>query len=358
MHAMLRPYAAAGVTIAGAGLIAATPLTGPLPDLQAHAVQLTSAWQDAFNATSENATTLLNNYYLAPNVASQQFFANQADYWEQLLNDPSNSTFAGITQELQEHLNAVISGYGLQNVGADTMATVLHHTIDYTHNLMFGQIGSYIPAGTDPDTVMPIINFLASPASAILMGALGPAISPWVALLNSITDHDSFGDTLANVSGAFFNGATLNLDSLLPMINGAGVFPIGMTMDHLDFAFGGLLSTGGVEVGPYEVLGPGGEVAASVPAVGGSLFQSVGLNFSGVPALGTLDLESHAIGPIAAWAAWGQILGTLLGSGWDGTGPIAVTPPLAGVDLPTVDDAALSSLATDAFGWLNDLLGL
>jgi len=33
-----------------------------------------------------------------------------------------------------------------------------------------------------------------------------------------------------------------------------------------------------------------------------------------------------------------------------------VTPPLAGAELPLVDDGGAS--ATDVFGWLGDLLGL
>lgn len=365
MHATVRPYATAGVALVGASLVAVTPVAGPLPallDVQAPAVHLASAWDDVLNATSANATALLNNWFLAPAVGMQQFVANQMDYWDRLLNDPAGSTNE-VMEQIQLHLNAVMSGYALQNTTDETYATVLNHTLDSTHALMFGQIGGYIPPDVDQATIMPIIDFLASPASAVLMGAIGPAISPWIALMNSITDGDSFGDTLTNMSGAFLNGATLNLNALLPMINESGYFPAGMTMDHLDFAFGGLLSPGAVQVGPYQVLGPDGEVVASVPAVGGSLFQSVGIEFSGVPVLGNLDLNSAGIGPIGAWMAWGQTVGALLGSGWDGKGPIVVTPPLAGTDLPllptdVLDDGGLGAAATDSFGWLGDLFGL
>ncbi|OBH19182.1 hypothetical protein EHH44_16895 [Mycolicibacter terrae] len=364
MHATVRPYATAGVALIGASLIAVTPLAAPLtalPDVQSPAVALTGAFQDVLNAASANVTTMLNNWYLAPGVGMQQFWANQMDYWDQLLNDPAGSANA-VNEEIQKHLNAVISGFGLQDTTDETHATVLNHTMDANHALMFGQVSNYIPADVDASQIMPIIEWLGSPQSAILMGMIGPGISPWIALLNSITDHDSLGDTWANVTGAFFNGATLNLDALLPTINGLGVFPAGMSMDHLDIAFGGLFSTGAAQVGPYEVLGPGGEVAASVPAVGGSIFQSVGIEFSGVPVLGSLDLNSAAIGPIAAWQAWGQTVGALLGSGWDGKGPVVVTPPLAGAELPllptdTLDDGGAGA-ATDAFGWLGDLLGL
>lgn len=362
MHATVRPYAAAGVALVGASLVAITPVAAPQPallDVQSHAVQLTSAWDDVLNAASANMTSLLNNWYLAPGVGMQQFWANQLDYADQLANDPGGSANA-VNEQIQLHLNAVISGWALQNTTSETYATVLNHSMDGTHALMFGQVAGYLPADVDPDQILPIIDMLGSPASAVFMASIGPMISPWIALLNGITAGDNPFDILTNMGGAFFNGATLNLDALLPMINEAGFFPAGMNMDHLDFAFAGLLSPGAAAVS-YQVLGPGGEVAAEVPAVGGSLFQSVGLEFSGVPVLGTLDLNSAAIGPIAAWQAWGQTVGALLGSGWDGKGPVVVTPPLADASLPLLPTDALddggAGAATDAFGWLGDLLG-
>lgn len=354
MHATLRPYATAGVALVGASLVAVTPLAAPspaVPDVQTRAVALTSAWDDVINAASANLTTLMNNWYLAPGVGMQQFWANQMDYADQLANDPAG-TSAAIAEQIQAHLEAVPSSF--------TNDAMQYHTMDEIHSFMFHQIPGYLPADIDAEQIQPIIDWLASPQSAIVMGMIGPGISPWIALINSINDGDSFGDTLTNMGGAFFNGATLNLDALLPTINDAGVFPPGMTMEHLDFAFGGLLSPGAAWVGPYQVLGEGGEVVASVPAVGGSLFQSVGLELSGVPVLGELDLNSAGIGPIAAWQAWGQTVGAILGSGWDGQGEVVVTPPLAGAGLPLLptdelDDGGLGALATDAFGWLQDL---
>lgn len=358
MHATVRPYATAGVALVGASLIAVTPVAGPLPaalDVVSPAVQLTSAWDDVINAASANMTSLMNNWYLAPGVGMQQFWANQMGYADQLLNDPAGSANA-INEQIQLHLNAVISGFGMQDMTAETRATVLNHTMDSTHQLMFGQVAGYIPPDVDKDMIMPIIDWLGSPQSAIFMGMIGPGISPWIALMNGITDGDNPFEILANMGGAFLNGATLNLDALLPMINSSGYFPAGMNMDHLDFAFGGLLSPGANGM-IYQTLGPGGEVAAEVPAIGGSIFQSVGIEFSGVPVLGTLDLNSAGIGPIAAWQAWGQTVGALLGSGWDGKGNVVVTPPLAGAELPLSDDGGTAA-ATDAFGWLGDLLGL
>ncbi|UVO12343.1 outer membrane porin GjpA [Mycobacterium sp. SVM_VP21] len=323
-----------------------------LPDLLA-------PWIDQLNTASADATTLLNNFFLAPGVGLQQFLANQSNFWQQVLDDPSNIT--AVTNQVQENLVALLTGYGLQNASSATTTTVLQHTLQGGivggHAVLFGQIPGYLPAD-QVATLTPIIDFLGSPASGIIMGALGPAISPWIALLNSVTDGDDFNTTLANMVGAYFNGATLNLDSLLPAINGAGVFPTGMTMDHLDFAFGGLLSPGGVTVGPYGVDG----TDVAVPAVGGSIFNSVGLHFSGVPVIGNLDAPSQAIGPIGAWEALGQTIGALLGSGWTGYGAVDVSPPALGIELPTIpsdffDDGGVSgSLAADSVSWLQDLM--
>ncbi len=358
MRRILCPYATASVVLAGAGLIGVAPAGAPLPDVQVRNVALASdadslgPWQEVFNTASQNATTLLNNYFIAPGVALQQMLANQAGMVQQLLDDPLNINSVAI--ELQNNLDAVTTGYGLQGASAATTDTVLAHTLDDLgpipgkpggHMLMFDTIPSYLPAD-QAATITPIINFLASPASGIIMGTLGPAISPWVALLNSITDGDDVNTTLANMVGGFLNGATLNLDSLVPTINGllGSQFPAGMAMTHLDIGFGGLLSTGSIAAGPYDVDGN------EIPAVGGSIFNSIGLDFSGVPIIDLLELPSKPIGPLGAWEGWAQTIASLIGWGGDGA-------PLAGADLPVVpDDGGASAAAVDLSTWWHDLI--
>ncbi|OBH21595.1 outer membrane porin GjpA [Mycolicibacter sinensis] len=377
MHAILRPYATAGVVIAGTGLIAATPVVSPAPavptvvDVALTAggglPELADPWVDVFNTASANATTLLNNYMLAPGVAFQQLYANVMGYAQQFLDDPSSSTLAAINTGIQEHWVAVRDGYTLLgDVDKATSDIVSHHTLNggsapTGHLFLFGQVPGFLPPDVDKDMVSQVLNFLASPLSGIIMGSLGPGISPWIAMMNSINDGDSFNEVLAATYGGFLNGATLNLDSILPMINDAGFLPNGMSLDHLEVAFGGLLSPGAVTVGPYQVLGAGGEIEAAVPAVGGSIFNSLGLEMVGVPVLGKIAVDGVGVGPIGAMQAWGQIVGALLGSGWDGKGPVVVTPPGVGVELPTIpddflDDGGLSAQATDAFSGLQDLL--
>ena len=335
------------------------PQLPDLPDIQFRAVELTGAWTDAFNTASENLTTLLNNFNLAPGVATQQFLANQASFIQQMLADPSNNN--AVAQQIQSNLDAMVTGYAMQGADADTTTIVQQHTLDggsslgNGHQTLFSEIPGYLPAD-QASTITPIINFLDSPLSGIIMGSLGPFIAPWAALINSISDGDSFSDTLANMFGAFFNGADLNLDSLVPTINGLGLFPAGMHVNDLDIGFGGLFSTGSVSVGPYQVLDSAGNIVDSVPAVGGSIFNSVGLNITGVPVISSIDAPSQAIGPIAAWEAWGQTLGALLGSGWSGNGPIEVTAPL-GFDFPLITDdgGVAASAMADLSTWWQDL---
>lgn len=369
MHAKLRPYATAGVIIAGTGLIVATPVVAPAPAITtATEVALTAGlsdpWQDVLNEASSNASTLLNNYMLAPGVAWQQLFANSMDYIQQFLDDPSATTLAEINTAIQGHLAAVRGGWAVQDMLATDKGLVTQHTLDGAglsgHAFLYNQLPSFLPPDVDSDAVIPIVDFLTSPLSAIIIGSLGPGISPWIALMNSIEDGDSFREIIANMWGGFLNGATLNLDSLLPSINDAGFLPIGMSLDHLEFAFGGLLTPGSVSVGPYQVLGTGGAVEAEVPAVGGSIFNAIGLQMVGVPLLNQIAMDGQGIGPIAAWQAWGQIVGSLLGSGWSGKGAVVVTPPMVGVELPVLpdavfDDGGMGAESTDFFAGIESL---
>lgn len=369
MRTAIRPYATAGVAVVGAGLIAATPVVAPLPAMSAVrdvALTATSAWDEVFNAASQNMTQLLNNYYLAPGVAFQQFMANQNEYAQQLLDDPTNLTY--VTEQIRHNLDALLTGYTLSNPSQESLEIVMSHTLaagDAStfalgwYDLFAGPLSSLM-GGMFPAEMVPIIHFLSSPLSGLIMGSVGPWIAPMVGLLNSINDGDSFSDTLANVFGASLNGATLNLDSLLPMINEAAgdMLPEGMGIGHLDIAFGGWLTGGHVAIDPYQVLGAGGEVVAETPAVGGSILNSVGIELTGAPVIGSLNIGSNAIGPWGAMLGLGQTVGALLGSGWDGKGAVPVTPPLAGTDLPLITDLDDGGAGGAAAGdWFADLLG-
>lgn len=389
----LRPYVTAGIAIVGSGLIAATPvaaLPASVPTIRDVALtagdglpELLAPWTAVFNEASQNATILAQNYYLAPGVAFQQMLANQTEYWQSVLDDPSK--IPDVMQQIQHNLDAVLTGYTLQNAsgsfGLDglegTIGEVGVHTLsgsDLTnfalgHDLLYALLPQFLPADM-ADVATPIVNFLASPLSAIIIGSLGPSLSPWVAMMNSIQDGDNLNEIMASWMNGYLNGATLNLDFLLPLIAQTGLLPEGTEITHLDFALGGLLTPGSVAVGPYQVDLPGGDTI-DVPAVGGSIFNGLGITLTagllpGVP----IAIESHGVGPIAAMEAWSQTVGALLGSGWDGKGPVNVGPPWPGIDFPTLPDGFFddgstgSSVATDALAGMdlgdiaNALLGI
>ncbi|MEO6793338.1 MAG: outer membrane porin GjpA [Mycobacterium sp.] len=345
MQLALQPYVTAGIAIAGASLIAVPSVAAPLPgvsDVQARAVQLTGAWEDAFNTGSANLTQLVNNFGLAPGVGLQQNLANMVGFMQQLINDPANITT--VSEQMQDNIKAVFSSYDLLNADDATIATTTAFTVAADHNLLLSQLPGFLPAGIDPGMVSTIIHFLESPLSGVIMGALGPAIAPWVALSNSISDGDGFNEIIGNMVGAYFNGATLNLNSLLPLINDAGLLPAPMQIDNLEFAFGGLLTGGDVAHRPWETFSSDGSVFSSTPVVGGSIINSLGINILGIPVLGHIGFEGHAIGPLGAWQSFSELAAQLLGAGWNeaGDGKGAPTgpalPPWAGVDFPTVPD--------------------
>lgn len=345
MQLALQPYVTAGIAIAGASLIAVPPVAPPLPNVshaQAPAIQLTGAWEDAFNTGSANLTQLVNNYGLAPGVGFQQSLVNMVGFVQMLINDPASLT--AVSEQMQDNIKAVLSSWDLLNADDATVAATTAFTVNGDHNLLLGQIAGFLPADIDPNMVTTILNFLSSPLSGIIIGALGPSISPWIALSNSISDGDSFSEIIANMTGAYYNGATLNLNFLLPAINDAGLLPQGMAVDNLEFAFGGLLTGGSVAHAPWELYNSDGSVAESVPVVGGSIINSLGINLLGVPVLGSLGFDGHAIGPLAAWQSFSELAAQLLGADWNvvGDGKGAPTspasPPWAGVDFPTVPD--------------------
>ncbi|WP_409435071.1 outer membrane porin GjpA [Mycobacterium sp. SMC-14] len=385
----LRPYATTGIAIVGASLVAVAPAAVTAPDVHVgRDIALTSVltdamapWIEQYNIAAQNATVLANNFSVAPFVALQQFIANQYAAFQEVLSDPSK--IPDVVNEMQEHLRAVSNGYTLLNVAGDDpiAATTILHTLSggadlgtFTlgHSLLFGLLPQLLPAflppGTDVEPINAIINFISSPMSGMIMGMLGPGLSPLVALMNSISDGDGLNEILANMTGAFFNGATLDLGFILPLLD--GVVPPG-TISHLDFAFGGLLSPGSVANADYTYYDSAGNIVDSVPAVGGSIFNSVGLAIDASGFLGTpltLTVLSQGVGPIGAIMGWEQAIAGLLGGdawNWDGKNPgqPPVEPPLSGFSFPVVpsdffDDGGTGGAEAGDWTSILDALGL
>ncbi|WP_343571420.1 outer membrane porin GjpA [Mycobacterium sp.] len=358
------PWITAGVALVGAGSIAAIPVARPLPDLldlQSRAVRLTSgetdllsAWVTQFNDASANATILADDFGLAPGVGLQQAIVNQVGFLDQVINDPSS--LSTVLTDFGNNLQNVLSSVFLVGASDATIKTVEAHTLDSLHGVAVSLLPSGLPTADQP-AAEAIIQLLSSPASAMFIGDVGPFISPWVAGLNSIeaiaTDLQS-GDTTAamtalvdapaNFVGAFFNGASLNLDALVPLLSQLNLLPAGTELTGLNYAFGGLFSPGSVTAGPYEFFNSSGtEIGHSIPAVGGSIFNSLGLNVD----LGTtpIDIPGEPVGPIASLEGFSQAIGQLLGDGWDGKKPVPV-PPLSTLTYPTLDASPASDAAS------------
>lgn len=293
-------------------------------------------WNQTFSTTAANGRTVFG----ATQASVSTFFGGVSRWFGRLATDPAS--FFG-------NLQTAAQSAFLVGAHPDVAWDVVQHTLG-------GVTEATNPSATPPDpTVVPINDFhvqlykglaglgdfqtgsspmesafvtgltnvAASPASGVLLGALGPFVSPGVALWNSagsvfadLTNSNATAalghllDTPANVVDAFFNGATLNLDALAPtfqpfVIGGSNG---GEQLDGLSFAFGGLFSPGQVVAGAN---GP------SYHGTGGSILNALGLDLSFYPpddfAGGTLSAPPIPVGPIAATAGLISILGHALG---------------------------------------------
>lgn len=379
MQYALRPYATAGVAIVGAGLIAVTPGVTPATHMAiARDFALTAdfSFSDftdpfvaAYNTAQENIARMMASYNAAPDIGFTQAMNNLTGYLHSMADDPS--TIPAMVNAIQTDLKNAWSAITLMNASQDTINDVIRHTMDSSyivgnlsggHEVIFSQVPGFLPAD-QADTLTPIINFLGSPMSAVMLASVSPWIAPWVAMGNSwgdiseaLRDGDTSGalqgliNIPANMFDASLNGATLNLDSLLSSINDAGFLPSGMEMTHLDFAFGGWFSTGGhVTADPMHILDADGNEIGQAPASGGSIFNSIGFDISGVPIIGNIHAPSDAIGPFGAWLGLSQVIGSQLGWGsWSGKDPIFNIPAPEGY---IVDDGGAGSSAADSFSF-------
>ncbi|MEO6794848.1 MAG: outer membrane porin GjpA, partial [Mycobacterium sp.] len=262
--------------------------------------------------------------------AQQQEIANQVGYLQDLAN--GSTTFSDVIKDIQH--NGTNAFNAATFLGGDQLDLNVfsNFTMDLNHGLVYLALtGQAVDLGFPaPDEPIPsIVNFLSSPLSGVLIGALGPSISPWIALNNSITDISAalngstpdwttalqdFANIPANMTGAFLNGSTLDLSSLIPLINEANLIPLpeGTSLDSLSIALGGLLSPGEGTT----------TIAGGLDGIGGSIFNSLGLDLSGVPLFGELNVAALGIGPLGAIENLSQIIANSLG--WDGTGnPLA-----------------------------------
>lgn len=276
------------------------------------------------------------------------------------------------------NLQSVATSFLLAGASSETIKTVTGLTLNGGHRTMLTFLPSFM-TGVSPtmkELVVQGLNFASSPVTGVLMGLEGPFVAPGVSVLNSaeaIVNALSAGDPTAalqdvlampaNAVGSVFNGSTLNLDALVPVLNPLmsqlGLLPSGTSLTSLDMAFPGLLSPGDVG-NTYDYYDYAGNVIDKVPAVGGSLFNDIGLgilaNIDGhsIP----FDAPSAPAGTLAVLEGLSQAIGQELGDGWvfsgkkSGTSPV---PPLSTLTFPQFSDvsANANSAAADAMASIN-----
>ena len=322
MQLATRPWITVSVALVGAGAIAAIPMAASsphLPDLQARAVNLTSgtdpitAWEDVLQAASTNATAIYDQFAAAPFPVLQQVIVNQSGYLEDLIKDPSS--ISTVLTDIENNLTAA----GAAPFAADP------NSLDDVHNAIFGLLPLF--EGDNAAVLQPLLDFAASPLSGILLGAVGPLISPILALNDDIsaiatalggttpdltTAFDDLVNIPASLTGAFLNGyGDVDLSALLQLLP-SDLFS-GVSLSSIEVAMGGLLSEGG------------------------SLFNALGLgiDLSGV----TLTLDpGEAPGALGSMVELAQVIAEAIG--WSGTGD-----PLA--SLFDVGTTSTADLATD-----------
>jgi len=343
-----------GVGLAAASVIAVSPLSAPtnlghLPALSPTsdaAVALAAAynplqpWVDAFQTAATDAKTLATDYFKTPAVLLRQILANQVTHIGEVLKNPGS--IGVVLGQVVKNVQAVDRAATLFGVDAVDHPEAAQQSLDGWHDIMLQSIPKLMWSNTPTavvSVVKEVLNVLSSPMSGIAMGLIGPVASPAVALVNSATaivssllaGHladavQSLINIPAKVVGAVLNGATVNLNGLVPVLNKLGLLK-DTTMRTLSLALGGLFSTG--------VTGQ------AQNGIGGSIFNALGMNTTtgmmGFPL--TIDIQGRAIGPIAALVSFGQIVAKALG--WSGTGN-----PLKTAAATT----ATTTAATDAAG--------
>ncbi|ORV41317.1 hypothetical protein AWC02_18090 [Mycolicibacter engbaekii] len=367
MNPVLRPFVTAGVAVVGAGMITVTPVVAPLPEVHGvgdialtAGIDFTGAWSDAFSTAQANVSELQN-----------------------ALQDANNALSEALSNADPENLSLEQLGAALTFLGGDQKG-FLNPLAQFTTSLPSGEggigdpgfgLGNFLLYGlltnqgeelapglipAIPDPIPEIVQVLASPLSGLLIGALGPYLSPLVELFNSIEaisanlggeDPDAMAalqeliNIPANMFNGWLNGATINLDFLLPTISEAGLLPEGAAISGLSFAFGGLLSPGEVG-GNLEAL-LGSEIPPPVFG-GGSILNGLGITISVTDPL-ELDLafgQGQGVGFLGALAGLGQSLALLLTGDLDFDGPPVEVVPDPGV----ATDFDFGALWADLFG--------
>ena len=245
MNLSHRSYLTAGVAALSAGAIALAPVQ-PLPsgpDLSptlrstlavdlAAAIDPITPWIDTFQAAANNISGLVNTWGEQPLPVVQQIVANLGTYISEL---PAIGTI--IEQAVANVGNAARAPFE-----ADL------NTLDPAHTGVYNLLPQVAP-----DLPQGLLDFLTTSVSGLLIGLIGPVLSPVLALGSSIrsavvalqtSDWAGAVNELINIPAvmvnAFLNGGpTIDVTALL-----ASSVPPPSVLNSATIALGGLLSQG------------------------------------------------------------------------------------------------------------------
>ncbi|MGV0714920.1 outer membrane porin GjpA [Mycolicibacterium sp. XJ662] len=359
MPVKLRPYTSAGLALVSATAIAMTPVVAApsLPDVKVAnpAVELSAAinpiapWLEVWEHSETNLANLANTWLEAPAPVLQQIIANQLGYLQQLPDFPV------ILEEMVGNLRAAI-----QAPFATDTSTLENTTPLMNHRSLFTILSELAAEGVGPipAELMPLVNFSTTFTSGMLLGLVGPVISPVLALVASAgaivenltgetPDLEAAFNTLINTPAAmvdaFLNGGqTLDLTPVLDAL-GISLDPApGTEVQTVGITFGGLLSPGGSIFNALDFgIVIGGRVNVPVAGQGpGFIGSLIGLTQTIAKAIGW-DGEGNPLAPAPSEPAPetadandpGQVPASVLAS--------------QTVTLPTAQDKALDGVAAE-----------
>jgi hypothetical protein len=358
----------AGAALAGASVVAVTPLTAPvpgLPDVQSRAVKLMSGedplteWGTVLQTAETDATDIYDHWSAAPFADLQQEIVNDAGYVEDLLKNPSdistvltdiqdNATAlfggsaadpgalwgpflpaGGASDTLYQSLDAIVNSTGTGAFGPGILSVNHDQLFTLTQELVLPSLF------TDPNTeslASSLLDFTASPESGVLIGEIGTALSPVLEFNADVTAiGDALGGSTPDFTTALQDLANMPADITNAFLNGYGDADITSLVQDLGLTSVPFFGTSADITGVTVDLG-------GLLSGGGSLFDSIGIGLD--TELGELDLSGVAVGPLASMVEMGESIAEALG--WNGVGD-----PLASLaDLGT-GAADAGSLATD-----------
>lgn len=305
---------------ASAIAIAPIVVTPTVPELQLGPPVALSAtvnpitnWLEVFNESEVNFAGLANNWLQAPAPIVQQVIANQLSHLTQLPD------FRAIFEEMFANAQAALAAPFATDLS--TLDELKQTVYDLMLNGFPPVIAPYVPPA-----LVPLVNFTTTYLSGALLGLVGLAANPMLALgsglhgvVSSLVDGtpdlaeaiNRLINIPANVVGAFLNGGqSIDISALLPLV---GPLPIEGLRAQL--VFGGLLS----------------------PA--GSMFDAITMILSDTP--GDV-LPGNPSGLIGSLIAVSKLIAKALG--WSGVGnPLAPQPAAAAVQSAVADTSLLEA---------------